>query len=159
MSATTFADETQWTATSLALNTQYAFQVAATNSGEDSDKTTNFAAWTLAAVPVAPTVDDPQLNSLRVQVGSGDGNPAGTLYAIYNVTLSQWVQASGTHGGSEAWQTATAWNPTTVTGLLPGTLYEFQVKARNGADVETALGPGASETTTPTEAPGYWAVY
>jgi hypothetical protein len=148
VSATTFADETQWTTTSLAHNTQYAFQVAATNSGTDSVKTINFAAWTLAAVPVAPTVDDPQLNSLRVQVGSGDDNPADTLYAIYNVTLSQWVQAGGTLGGSEVWQTVAAWNPTTVTGLLPDTLYEFKVKAKNGADVETALGPGASATTT-----------
>jgi hypothetical protein len=104
--------------------------------------------WTLAAVPVAPVVINPGDTTLVVVIGGGGGNPAGTLYAIYNVTLSQWVQAGGALGGSEDWQTAAAWNPTTVTGLLPGTLYEFQVKARNGADVETALGPGASGTTT-----------
>jgi hypothetical protein len=122
--------------------------VAATNAGGDSAKTNNLTTWTLAAVPVAPVVINPGDTTLVVVIGGGDGNQAGTLYAIYNTTLSQWVQAGGALGNSEAWQTAAAWNPTTVTGLLPGTLYEFQVKARNSADVETALGPGASGTTT-----------
>lgn len=157
---TTPADSTDWTHEGLSPNSAYTFQVAATNAFGDSAKTTPYTAWTLAAVPAAPVVSDPTTVSLRVAVDLGDGNPSGTEYAIWCATTEQWVQASGALGASEVWNTALTWGAKTVTGLLPDELYEFQVKARNGEGVETALGSAASlRTLSWSLAARHWGLY
>jgi uncharacterized repeat protein (TIGR02543 family) len=132
-------------------NTEYAFQVAATNTYGDSAKTPNYTAWTLAAVPAAPTVNNPTAASLDVAIGAGDGNPAGTQYAIRispAVGGNSWVQANGLLGASAVWQTAAGWGTKTVTGLAENTNYTFTAKARNGVNQETAMGSGGSGQTT-----------
>ncbi|MBN1516902.1 PQQ-binding-like beta-propeller repeat protein [Candidatus Sumerlaeota bacterium] len=146
---TTAADVELWEMTSLAVNTQYAMQVQATDGVSDGDKTDVFTAWTLAATPAAMEVTSPTVNSLVVTFNSSDGNPAGTEYALHCVTGDQWVQPDGTLSASAAWQTAAAWGtaPLTVTGLNGGTQYTFAARARNGADVETSDGPSDSAGT------------
>ncbi len=101
-------------------------------------------------VPTALTVDNPQMGSVDVTIGSGDGNPAGTKYAIYCETTSQWVQANGSLGASEVWNTASGWGTRTVYVSSPDT-YTFKVKARNGAGLESALGPGTGQYVVPVE--------
>ncbi|MDX9790599.1 MAG: hypothetical protein RBT61_07205, partial [Candidatus Kapabacteria bacterium] len=58
-------------------------------------------------------------------------NPAHTTYSIYNETLGLYVQADGSLGATEAFQTKTAWSSTPVTGLDPETEYCFYAKAKN----------------------------
>jgi len=119
--------------------------VAATNVYGRSAKTTPVSAWTLAVPPVKPSIAGTP--AFTVSVGSGDGNPGQTVYALKCTTLGQWVQAQGSLGASPLFKTAADWGTVTVTGLAPGTAYSFSVCAQNGAGVATALGPEASATT------------
>ena len=147
---TTDANATSWTMTGLSPNTDYTFQVAATNYVGDSDRSSSYTAWTLAATPVAPALSNVQNGSIDVTIGSGDGNPAGTQYAIYCETTGQWVQADGSLGAGEIWDTSAGWGAKTVYVSSPDT-YTFKVKAKNGAAVETALGPSAGQYVVPVE--------
>ncbi len=151
LQTTTGASVTYWEYTGLSVNTQYAFQVAATNGSCDSTKTANLAKYTQANVPAAPTVAGATPYTLNVTVNE-NSNPTNTTFAI---TISggsytegtHWVQADGSIGTSTVWQTDATWGTKTVTGLAIGTTYTFKVKARNGDNVETALSTGASLAT------------
>ena len=147
LSTTTAANATSANSTGLAVNAQYAFQVAATNANGDSTKTTNFQAWTLAATPLAPLVTNPGISTLDVAIASGDGNPAITTYALRNTDSGQYVQAGGALGATPVYQTAAIWGTTTVAGLNSQTTYAFTAFARNGASVSTVAGPAGSGTT------------
>lgn len=147
----TAADVTQWTHSGLSPNTAYTMQVAATNEiiGLTSAPTAPYTAWTLANVPVAPTVANPTQTTLDVTLNA-DGNPAYTLYALEilpGVGGNTWVQADGSLGAAAAYQTAATWGTTTVTGLTPSTTYQVHALAQNGAGVDTAFGPAATEHT------------
>ncbi|MBN8567625.1 MAG: fibronectin type III domain-containing protein, partial [Flavobacteriales bacterium] len=124
--------------TSLSLNTEYFYRAYATNS-EGTSYGSELSFYTLAATPGAPVVNNPQLTTLDVTVNSSteNGNPSVTVYAIQE-TGGQYIQANGTLGATAVWQTAANWGTVTVTGLTASTNYTFQVKARNGANVETA---------------------
>jgi hypothetical protein len=78
--------------------------------------------------------DDPRRDGQRQRQSRFDGirDPADER--------RQYLQANGSFGASAVWQTAATWGTTTATGLSPETEYSFQVKARNGANVETAFG-------------------
>ncbi|HMP72172.1 MAG TPA: fibronectin type III domain-containing protein [Kiritimatiellia bacterium] len=102
--------------------------------------------WTLANVPSAPTVSSPTATTLDVVVNV-NGNPAITEFAIR--TGGQYVQADGSLGATEVWQTAATWGTRTVSGLASGTTHSFDVKARNGAGTETAFSSTASGLTLP----------
>lgn len=145
--ATLANDVTAWTWNELLPNRQYSFQVAAFDSAVETGKTDLFTTWTLAAIPVAPFVGNPTVTTLSVTIGTGDGNSTPTEYAIYCPSVVQWVQADGSLGVSPVWRTAAAWGAAKVRGLTEATLYEFQVRARNGAGVETANGPTVTART------------
>ena len=132
----------------LSPNVQYfwaAFAINAGGTGLSAEQ--NF--WTLANVPAAPTVIGATTNSLNVKIGAGDGNSASTLYAIQETNSALYVQTNGTLGASAVWQATNTWGTITVIGLSPGTTNAFQVKARNGASVETAFGPAFVRYTVP----------
>ena len=143
----TAANAVSWRQDGLPVNTQHAFQTAATNAHGDSAKTPVISAWTLALTPAAPVVGNPSGAALDVTLGAGDGNPAGTEYALRCETTGGWVQADGTLGAEAVWQTAEVWATVTVSGLAEYTEHAFAALARNGAGVETAAGPAASATT------------
>ncbi|MEI6193373.1 MAG: hypothetical protein WCS42_03490 [Verrucomicrobiota bacterium] len=131
----------------LSVNTQYYYIAYATNSvGTTLSAQTNF--WTLANVPVAPVVDTPTPTNLNVTLGSGDDNPANTVYAIQETNTAKYVQADGSLNTAAVFQAATTWNTVTVSGLNPSTAYTFKVKAQNGAGTNTAFGATATGTTT-----------
>jgi hypothetical protein len=119
-------------------NTQYNFKAI---GGSASGANATF--YTLANVPGAPTVANATSGSLDVSVASGDGNPAGTTYAIQVLPGGLFVQANGSLGASAVFQTATTWATITVTGLASNTTYTIKIKAINGASVETAFGTGS----------------
>ena len=139
---------------SLDVNQIYYFRAYAINGVDTTLAANELNFTTLANVPAAPTVDNPTATTLDVAVNA-NGNPAATEFAIQRTSDSQYLQADGTFGASEDWQTAAEWDTTTATGLSPETEYSFQVKARNGASVETAFGTAASESTT-AAASGIW---
>ena len=132
---------------SLDVNQIYYFRAYAVNSVDTTLAANELSFTTLANVPAAPTVDNPTPTTLDVAVNA-NANPASTEFAIQRTSDDQYLQADGTFGASAAWQTAAEWDTTTATGLSPETEYSFQVKARNGENVETAFGTAASESTT-----------
>ncbi|HMO05040.1 MAG TPA: Calx-beta domain-containing protein [Kiritimatiellia bacterium] len=139
---------------SLSVNQQYYFRAYADNSA-GSALGSELSFWTLANTPSAPTVNNPTPATLDVAINA-NGNPSSTEFAIQDVGSGQYVQGSGALGGSPVWQTASAWGTRTVTGLAPETTYQFQVKARNGENVETAFsatGSGTTDAGAPTPTP------
>jgi autotransporter-associated beta strand protein len=137
---------------SLNVNAQYYFKAYAMNSVGTKLSSPELSFWTLANTPSAPTVNGATATSLNVAVNE-NGNPGTTTYAIYETTQGKYVQGDGTLGGSTVWQTAATWGTKTVTGLNSGATYTFEVKALNGAGVETAFGAtadGATSAAAPT---------
>ena len=132
--------------TPLNANQLYYFVAYATNA-QGLTWSAEQSFWTLAKTPTAPAVGSPGTNALTVMVGAGDGNPAATVYAIQETSSGNYVQANGSLGASAAYQTASAWGSRTVTSLTPGTFYTFQIKAQNGAAVDSAFGAAVTVST------------
>ncbi|RAR46992.1 lamin tail domain-containing protein [Flavobacterium lacus] len=132
---------------SLTLNTLYHYRAVGTVGGVPTNGA-NLTFYTLAATPGVLAISNPQFTTLAIAIDAttANGNPSATEYAIQE-TGGQYVQANGSLGAIAVWQTATAWATTTVTGLTASTTYTFQVKARNGANVETSFGTTNSGTT------------
>ncbi|MBC7534280.1 MAG: lamin tail domain-containing protein, partial [Ferruginibacter sp.] len=139
---------------SLAVNTQISYRAYATNAiGTTYGGASGTTFYTHANTPNAPIVNGATASSLDVAIGSGDGNPSPTEYAIQETGSNNYVQSNGSLAASAVWQTASTWGVKTVTGLAAITLYTFQVKARNTATVETAFGSSAGGTTLNAAAP------
>ncbi|MFY7887255.1 MAG: beta strand repeat-containing protein, partial [Dolichospermum sp.] len=136
----------------LSPNTQYSFNAYAINSAGTSYGTVS-TFYTLANVPNAPTVNNPSSSSLDVAIGSGDGNPSSTEYAIQETNSGNYVQANGTLGASAVWQTAATWGTKTVTGLAPSSSFTFNAKARNTASTETTFGSSTTNSTSAASTP------
>ena len=146
--------------TGLSANTIYYYRAYAVNAIGTTLDSSDTSFYTLANTPTAPTVSGATTSSLNVAIGSGDGNPSSTTYAIEETTTGKYVQTDGTLGASAAFQTAAGWGTETVTGLSVGTVYGFKVKAANGAGVDTAFGPTTSASTANNPfTPGNLAVY
>lgn len=150
IAAATGATSVTSTISSLSVNTQYNFRANATNSLGTTNGS-NLTFYTLANVPGTPTVNNPTSTTLDVLIDV-NSNPIGTEFAIQE-TGGNYVQANGSLGAGAVWQTASVWGTETVTGLSGGTLYTFQVKARNGDNTETSFGTSANGTTTSSVAP------
>ena len=103
--------------------------------------------YTLANVPGAPAVANATATTIDVAIAAADGNPAATTYAIQVLPGGLFVQANGSLGLAEVWQNAATWATTTITALSSNTNYTIQVKALNGASVETAFGTGSPIST------------
>jgi hypothetical protein len=128
-------------ASGLSVNTLYNFRAVGTVDATIYNGN-NLTFYTLANQPVAPTVGNATTSSLDVTINA-DGNPVGTLYAIHETTTDSYVHADGSLGAI-AWLAAGTYS---VTNLDDNTLYTFEVKAKNGADVETLFSTSASGTT------------
>jgi len=134
--------------TGLSVNTVYYYRAYAANSiGSTLDSSGDTTFYTLANTPTAPPVGSATTSSLAVTIGSGDGNPSGTAYAIYETTTGKYVQSGGALGATAYYQTASAWGTVTVTGLHYGMAYAFGVGAENGASTATAFGPATGAHT------------
>jgi hypothetical protein len=134
----------------LSPNTIYYYRAYAVNSiGATLDSSGDTSFYTLPNTPTAPTVGSPTTTSLNVTIGSGDGNPPATTYAIQETSTLKYVQADGTLAAAPVvYQTASTWGTVTVSGLTNGANYTFQVAATNGAGIQTAFGPTATASTT-----------
>jgi hypothetical protein len=150
ISATTGATSVTSTISSLSVNTQYNFRANATNSLGTTNGS-NLTFYTLANTPGTPTVNNPTNTTLDVLIDV-NSNPSNTQFAIQE-TGGNYVQANGSLGVSAVWQTASVWGTKTVTGLSGGTVYAFQVKARNGDNTATSFGTSANGTTSSSVVP------
>lgn len=149
-------DNATWgttTVTGLSLNTSYTFQTKARN-GDNVETAfgSSDSLYTLAEAPGQPTVSNLTTNSFDVTLGINN-NPSGTKYAIQvsDDTNNYYVQADGSLGASEVWQTKAVWGTTTVAGLTAETSYTVRAKARNEDGVETAFDDGTDSGTTEAE--------
>lgn len=140
--------------TGLEVNTQYYYRAYATNSAGTAYGTES-SLYTLANIPAAPIVAGPTATSLNISV-NGNGNPAGTQYALRETTTNQFVQADGSLGAAAVWQTAAVWGTKTVNGLTPSTSYTFETAAKNGANVETVYSAATNGTTAVNQLLDYW---
>jgi len=110
-----------------------------------------------ANVPGAPTLDNGSntyYNKLKFTLDTS-GNPSDTTYVVAVATDSgfattQYVQADGTLGSSQVWQTYTTWGGASgnfAVGLSANTRYWFKAAAMQGKFTASAYGPSANETT------------
>lgn len=135
------------TITGLSVNTQYYYKIWAVDNYGNEMTVADITAYTRANTPSAPTVTAASTTSLTVVVGQ-NSNPSSTTYAIK--VGSQYVQANGSLGASEVWQTYATWGSASgvaATGLSANTQYAVSVKARNGDNDETALSSSTSKYT------------
>ena len=96
--------------------------------------------YTIADIPSSPALEETKSETVSITIGEDD-NPSYTVYALYNETDAVFIDAAGNATGTAVWQTRNDWGTVTILGLVPGTEYTFQVKARNQAGVETEFGP------------------
>ena len=103
--------------------------------------------YTAAIVPGAPSAV-PQAISVDLTIATA-GNPAAVRYAIQDKRSGLFTSAAKVLNSATAvWQTSAEWGATTtVTGIMPNTIYEFQVKAINQSNDETAYGPSTVVTS------------
>jgi len=134
-------------ATSVALspNTQYSYAAYATNNINTAYGAI-YTFYTLGNSPTAPVVSSPTTTTLNVAIGSGDGNPSSTTYAIQETTTGLYLQStSGALEASAVYNTASAWGTATVTGLSSNVGYVFAAYSKNTSG--TVSGIGASSAT------------
>jgi hypothetical protein len=137
--------------TPLAVNTQYFYRAYAINSAGTGFGTES-SFYTLANVPGTPSVNGATNSSLDITL-SVNGNPAITTFAIRETGSGNYVQADGSLSAAPVWRTNSQWGTVTVTGLAASTTYSFDVKARNGSNVETNFSTAGSGTTLAASTP------
>lgn len=138
---------TDTTITGLTPNIGNFFKIWAVDTFGNVETVTDIQAYTDANTPGAPTVVAGASDALNVVIDE-NSNPSTTEYAIKVGAL--YVQANGTLGASEVWQTYTTWGGAVgidATGLSANTSYDVSVKARNGDDDETSLSTQTSKYT------------
>lgn len=141
---------------SLTPNTEYSYRCRARDSASPPNETAYSSVastYTLANIPGAPELSNVTTTTIDLNVDP-NANPTYTTFAIVCATSDpvwdgKFVNASGDPGVSEEWQTDDQWGTITIQGLSPNTEYSFQVKARNGDNIETEFGPQSAETTLP----------
>lgn len=126
-------------------NLPYYYHVRATVGGNPSSYTnaTQYPIYSACDVPALPQLSNanPYTMTLDIVAETPDANPAYTTYSIYCEETSQYVQANGTLGASEVFQTNAAWGAVTVNGLSDETDYCFYLKAKNmDGDIRMATG-------------------
>ena len=116
----TYCDET-----GLSANTEYTRKVVSYNASGESDFSSTVSAYTLTSVPTISYGGSKTVSSIDL-TGGGQVNGS-ELY--YDCT------GAGCDTGLNSWTASTS---ATATDLEYNTGYDFQIKSRNGDDVETA---------------------
>jgi hypothetical protein len=131
---------------------RYSFRLKARNrDGVETAYSPEAAVATFANVPNPPMLAGAGCDAMRVTI-DGNGNPAGTVYAIQCTDTDpvdgawdgMYVGADGLPTGSPVWRTSGDWGAMLVQGLTAETTYSFAATARNQDGVETAQGEAAS---------------
>lgn len=125
-----------YTDSGLVANTPYSYQLASRDSALPTPNQTAFSspvtASTAIETPVGLSTGILGLDTVELVAQGSFTNLTAGASGLYFESLTP-----GGGGGINAWVQSTM---VTVTGLMPDTDYEFQVKARNQDGVETAYG-------------------
>jgi Alpha-tubulin suppressor and related RCC1 domain-containing proteins len=145
-------DTTFTTQNTLTPNTEYTVIFEAKDAkGHIANNTQNV--FTKADAP-SLTVNNVSSNTLTI--GISDNNPNTTQYLISINNGSSYVSSNGTLTITPTWIEIST-KIKNITGLIPETEYSIQIKAKNGADIETQLSQEVIGTTleqyNDTEAP------
>ncbi|MFH1416049.1 MAG: hypothetical protein ABIH89_08225, partial [Elusimicrobiota bacterium] len=90
--------------------------------------------------PDAPTVNNITYKNIDVTINKNAGETGSDLFYLIRATVApsglvQYIQADGTLGDNQVWQTTTTWGvPVTVQDLLGAVTYWFSVVAGNAQD-------------------------
>jgi hypothetical protein len=133
---------------------QYCYKAKATDLWSPSSWGNTVCAYAAANVPSAPTVslvpEGSPLNSgfsnMRITVNE-NGNPSTVQYAILEEYSNKFMQADGTLGAAEAWQTYAQWGGATglTTAKMPDNYaYSLKAKAKNTGGAVTGYSPPTS---------------
>ncbi len=130
-------------------NRAYWFRVRAKDGSTTCEWTSVGPLYTAADNPAEPIVNGATGSTLNVTLANETpvNNPTITTYSITEANSGLFVQANGSLGASEVFQTKAAWGTVTVTGLSSDTEYCFVAKARNN-DGDTRGGAGATLLST-----------
>ena len=107
--------------------------------------------YTAADVPNLVVLANPTGTTMQItlQAETPVENPAITTYSLFNEALGLYVQADGSLGATEVFQTKATWGTKTVTGLTAETEYCFYAKAKNeDGDVRFTPPPTLLNTET-----------
>ncbi|MFH0865716.1 MAG: GEVED domain-containing protein, partial [Bacteroidota bacterium] len=94
---------------------------------------TQYPIYTACDVPAVPSIVNATSNTLDLTLIAETpvANPAITTFSIYCTATAEYVQADGTLGATEVYQTKSAWGTVVVNGLTATTQYCFYAKAKN----------------------------
>lgn len=139
----TYGTVYEWEESSLSANTQYSRYATAYSDDMEAESSSSnvLAVYTLANTPLTPTISTASTTAINIVINI-NSNPASTEFAIYNQSDGEYVQIDGTLAASEAWQTYNDWGGASGIDNISldiNSQNTYQVKARNGDDVETAL--------------------
>jgi uncharacterized repeat protein (TIGR01451 family) len=128
-------------------NTLYSRQVASYNNDGNSNYVDLGEYSTLANIPFIETVNVNSNTSVSLTLDTND-NPSYTNYAIYEPGAALWLQADGTLGDNEVYQTYAEWlnggSSILISGLTTNARYEFMAKAINEDGIETEFSSSVS---------------
>lgn len=138
-----------YTDTGVSPNGVFSYRVKARNATTlvETAFSPAFAAFTRAAVPLAPSLSAPTSTTITLSSVDLDNNPANTQAAVE--VNGQFLDTSGALVATEVWATKAVWDGTVIQGLTPDTLNSVRVKARSLQLSETAFGPFSSLGTLP----------
>ncbi|NHB68069.1 T9SS type A sorting domain-containing protein [Perlabentimonas gracilis] len=133
----------------LDINTHYNYRAHAYNAETGYGETADF--WTLASIPNAPEITNITTSTLDITF-ENNSNPEITQFAIHETTTNRYIQPDGSMNTTPAWQTKSEWGTTAVTlydvnNRTGNRNYNFEIKARNGAEIETSYGDATNITT------------
>lgn len=114
-------------------NAPYYFRVRATDGIQTCDWSQFGPIYTAADVPATLIYNNVTSTSFEIEIPAETpvANPSYTTYSLFNPALNLYVQANGTLGATEVFQTIAAWDNIALTGLTPETEYCFVAKAKN----------------------------
>ena len=122
--------------TSLTPNTEYTFQILATDSyGNATSYSTATGTYTIPAKPLSVTAAASGPSAIKVS-WTANNNPAGTSYVVYNA--SKGVAYTATTSTSKI-----------ITGVSSASSYYFTVRAIYNSDNVSYVSSDASNTVTP----------
>ncbi len=151
-----------WPYTGLSANTQYAFQVAATNNCGDSAKTTNLAKYTLALAPTYGASGNGAVNCDKGPGSAAIWYPGGTVVTFSAVNgfgtgpakASSYLYVWDSSALEPSWTGALQWTSGSLMKTGVGTVSYLHLRSRNAeALVNTTtllLGPYKVDGDTPT---------
>lgn len=140
----------QYTATGLAANTTYNYQVKAKDASGNETGYSITAAATTAAVPADTTAPTPSPMTWLTKPAAASSSSISMKATVATDNSGTAVQymfvctTGGTGCVNSSWQASNLYS---ASGLAVATAYTFQVKARDISGNETALSASASATT------------